>query len=343
MTEIKNADVLEDIKTYQDYFFDIIYSDPPYNLASTWFIDTDGQYKIKRKSKDFLSKWDGLTEKEFDIFFKESFRTLKYGGYLIMYGMDRQLGPFHYYAVKNGFEVCQSLYWFFLSSFPKASDVSKQISKKIGEEREVIGQGKAGFLEKNNVFDFDKEGYGTYDISVSNNPIAKKYEGYKYSIAPLKQVLETIMVFHKPIKGKSYIDDIIECETNNDIHSSCLNIDGERVEYKDDKPDPAHRDCNNNRDITFTMGFTQNSGWHYDPSETGRFPSQLLVDENAAKIIDEQTGIRSGGKYTNRSNNSNTYLGNIVVKIVKLVKIIQMAAVQKYYILVNMKLMKLTY
>lgn len=641
--KIRCANSLEDIKTYQDYFFDIIYSDPPYNLSSEWFIDKDGRYKLKRTTKDFLSKWNGLSEDDLDLLFNESYRTLKYGGYLILYGMDRQLGPFHYYAVKNGFEVCQSLYWFFmcndeeteilskrgwlkhnditeddivltlntkteLSEWQKVNNIFKYNVKdfhmvrlqnrsldqlvtpnhrilrkfktnqryKYGdwvytEAAELVGRksnltlipsaypNKEGnkndntlysgstdgyiFFVKNyfellgwiftdgnyqkddnsiritqckpevrmklerllkdlNVdyklyektrditigtyeypdyfeyiyyfnddlskqirkdfpdklptwdlldYDYDcrlslleglmsgdgsykREGQGTfkkngkiedfvqaliqtlglrnqkqgnrisfsennniglqkpttlekytgkiwsvntdnsnycirrngkvsftgnsnfpkasavdkmvdkrfntitktgnkklgagskgnnwnptttfdeqeYDELIPTHPIAKKYEGYKYSIAPLKQVMETIMVFHKPLKNKSYIDDIIECEKNNEIHSSCLNIDGERVEYKDDKPDPVHRDCNNNRDITFTMGFTQNSGWHYDPSETGRFPSQLLVDENAAKIIDEQTGnlVKQGlTKQSNKSGLQNNFVG----------------------------------
>lgn len=295
MKDLKNADVLEDIKTYPDLFMDIIYTDPPYNLSSTWFIDKDGQYKIKKASKDFLNKWNGLTEVEFDIFFNESFRTLKHGGYLIMYGLDRQLGPFHYYAVKNGFEVCQSLYWFFMSNFPKATDVSKMVDKRFKCEREVVGvkkyaDGSSG--RKTSKLFSDKLLGGQSMETISTHPIAKKYEGYKYSIAPLKQVLETVMVFHKPLKGKSYIDDIIQSEKDCEVHSSCLNIDGERVEYKDEvlaisKLTNMKGKANYGRE-----GLTNKLDNDYIPNETGRFPSQLLVDEGAASIIDNQTGIK---------------------------------------------------
>ena len=47
MIDLKCKDVFEDIKSYPDLFMDIIYTDSPYNLGSTWFVDTDGKYKIK--------------------------------------------------------------------------------------------------------------------------------------------------------------------------------------------------------------------------------------------------------------------------------------------------------
>ena len=54
-----------------------------------------------------------------------------------MFGMDRQLLLFKYYANLAGFEEQQSLYWYFISNFPKATDLSKMIDKNAGAEREV--------------------------------------------------------------------------------------------------------------------------------------------------------------------------------------------------------------
>jgi len=97
---IRTNDVLKDLKTYEDYFFNTILTDPPYNLGSSWIIDKDGTFQIKGKPADFMNKWGALDGPALDTFFKESFRVLKYGGYLLMFGMDRQIGPLHYYAVK---------------------------------------------------------------------------------------------------------------------------------------------------------------------------------------------------------------------------------------------------
>jgi DNA modification methylase len=135
--KIKTADVLQDLTTYNEFEFNTIFCDPPYQLGSKWVIDKDGTYQIKGKPQDFMNKWDGLDGPALDTFFKESFRTLKYGGYLLMFGMDRQLGPLHYYAVKNGFEINQSLYWYFVSSFPKATDAFKQIRKRLINNKKI--------------------------------------------------------------------------------------------------------------------------------------------------------------------------------------------------------------
>ena len=190
---IKNADVFEDLKTYEDYFFNTIITDPPYNLGSDWFIDIDGTYQIKGKNKDFMNKWDGMGGEDLDIFFKESFRVLKHGGYLLMFGMDRQLGPLHYYATKNGFDINQSLYWYFVSNFPKSTDAGKMLKKSI-----------------------DKKG--------GKEELIEVFDGYKYSKAPLKQMVETICVFSKPTKNKSVLDDIMEWSEGVDLLNYCPKV-----------------------------------------------------------------------------------------------------------------------
>lgn len=288
---IKNKNVFDDIKTYPDYFFNIIYTDPPYNLGSIWCVDNDGKYKIKKKS-DFMNKWDGLDENDLDLFFKESFRIMKYGGYLCMFGMDRQLAPFQYYAVKNGFEVQQSLYWYNIQGFPKAADVSKMIDKRFNRERKVVGK-KTGRASKpmtdirgGNITNGKPGSIDCSDITEPNHDLAKKYDGYKYSVAPLKQVVETILVFRKPIKGNSILDDLIESENDKEISPSIINIDENRIKHinENDKskvPQPIGNTGN-------TYGFKNGkgrSGEYYESNDNGRFPTQLFIQCNCDSVI----------------------------------------------------------
>ena len=121
---IIQKDSLDFLKEQKDFAFDINYSDPPYALGSEIIIRADGKYDYK-KATDFMNKWEMPTGEYWESWFEESFRTLKHGGYCIMYGMDRQLPMFQYYAIKSGFQVRQSMYWYFISSFPKATDLSK--------------------------------------------------------------------------------------------------------------------------------------------------------------------------------------------------------------------------
>jgi len=233
LIEINNSDVLDDIKTYPDYFNQAAFADPPYNLGSEIIVDkTDGKLKFKGKAQDFMNKWQ-FGHEQWETFMAESFRVLKYGGFCLLFGMDRQLSLIQYYALKAGFEIQQSLYWYFISSFPKATDASKMIDKRLGLERETEKENPNN--RPNKMIDGKRvtpNQYITYNydpITKPNSPLAQKYNGYKYSIAPLKQTLETIMVFRKPVKT-SVIDDIMT--EDEECSPAVLNIDGGRVETK---------------------------------------------------------------------------------------------------------------
>ena len=132
-------DSYEYLKTLNDHSNDIIYADPPYALGSEVIIRKDGKVDYK-KANDFMNKWDMPTGEYWERWFNEAFRTLKHGGWLIMFGMDRQLLLFKYYALLAGFDEQQSLYWYFISNFPKATDLSKMIDKNLGLDREVVGE-----------------------------------------------------------------------------------------------------------------------------------------------------------------------------------------------------------
>ena len=51
-----------------------------------------------------MNKWEMPTGDYWEKWFIEAYRTLKHGGYLLMYGMDRQLLLFKYYASLAGFK-----------------------------------------------------------------------------------------------------------------------------------------------------------------------------------------------------------------------------------------------
>lgn len=158
--QYNNEDVFKDIKSIPNESINTILSDPPYNLSSEWEINKEGAYELKGKAKDFMNKWDGLDGEQLNNLFEGFYRILKSGGYVILFGMDTQIPPFQYYALKNGFEIQQSLYWLSFNTMPKGRSVN---------------------------FDTD------IDLSA-----------YKYGVRPLKQVLETIMVFKKPSNEKTF-------------------------------------------------------------------------------------------------------------------------------------------
>ncbi len=294
---LKIKDSVDFLKSIKDYENDIIYADPPYALGSEIIVRPDGKIDYK-KASDFMNKWEMPTGEYWEHWFKEAYRTLKHGGYLLMFGMDRQLLLFKYYAHLAGFQEQQSIYWYYISNFPKATDLSKMIDKNAGVERNIIGirndgaGNTKGFTSADDRTEsgsgFFKEEGTEINITASSTDLAKKYEGYKYSISPLKQTCETIMVFSKPTKTGSVLHDTLAYENgDNTITCSALDIDGNRVATSENRnraqklgPLPTKYGFNNN-----SMG---NRFVELNP--LGRYPAQTFINSQVAERLDEQSG-----------------------------------------------------
>lgn len=317
---IIQKDSLDFLKEQKDFAFDINYSDPPYALGSEIIIRPDGKYDYK-KATDFMNKWEMPTGEYWESWFEESFRTLKHGGYCIMYGMDRQLPMFQYYAIKSGFQVRQSMYWYFISSFPKATDLSKMLDKNANAETTIIGKQKNSLpIKEGGKFLNGSENERFYaDITTPTTNLAKKYDGYKYSIAPLKQTCETIMIFQKPYKTGSCMHDVLAYESGDDTCGCfALNIDAGRVATDDIiKPTstPDLRDVGRiSKDIIgidkLSFGQVTNAKRiDYEQNLQGRFPSQTFCDSEVAKILDEQSGISKGSDAPRSRNKTSDSFG----------------------------------
>jgi len=294
---ITTSDSLAFLKQLDQYSNDILYCDPPYALGSEVIIRSDGKVDYKNAS-DFMNKWEMPTGVYWEAWFKEAYRTLKHGGYLIMFGMDRQLLLFKYYAQLSGFQEQQSLYWYFISNFPKATDLSKMIDKSLGEEREVIGKNPNGYGKNNgNSLTHTLEAHP--DITAPSSDLAKKYDGYKYSISPLKQTNETIMVFKKPTKTGSVLHDTLAYE-NGDLTISvgALNIDGNRVGISGGGGKGA------SSNFWGTDGNTD-----LKESDDGRYPSQTFIDSQVAEVLDRQSGVSKGSTGVLTSKSGSIYGG----------------------------------
>jgi site-specific DNA-methyltransferase (adenine-specific) len=309
---IVQKDSLEFLQEQKDFAFDINYSDPPYALGSEIYIRPDGKFDYK-KATDFMNKWDMPTGEYWEKWFEESFRTLKHGGYCVMFGMDRQLPMFQYYAIKAGYRVNQNLYWYFISSFPKSADLSKNLDKNANS----FVKGKPTKNSRKGV-EGESGNYSHSKEVTERNPqtdLAKKYEGYKYSIAPLKQTCETIMVFQKPYKTGSCLHDTLAYE-NGDDTCACFawNIDGGRVpmsendkDMLDAKSSKNPTDNYNGKDHQKYGDFALNIAT--PPNEQGRYPSQTFCDSGIAERLDEQSGLSKGSEKPRNRKNTSEFFG----------------------------------
>jgi DNA modification methylase len=320
---IVQKDSLKFLQEQKDFAFDINYSDPPYALGSEIYIRPDGKFDYK-KATDFMNKWDMPTGEYWEKWFEESFRTLKHGGYCVMFGMDRQLPMFQYYAIKSGFQVRQSMYWYFIQNFPKSSNLSDNIDKSFKVKRTVVGT-KKGMGKQNPEFGGKNQGRKQnyikpeYDLTYPTHDLAKKYEGFRYSISPLKQTCETIMIFQKPYKTGSCLHDTLAYE-NGDDTCACFawNIDGGRVPTDDIiNPTTAPDFKDVGRISKEVIGIDKLSFGqvndakriNYEQNLQGRYPSQTFCDSGTAERLDEQSGISKGSDAKRTRNKTSDSFG----------------------------------
>lgn len=176
MTELnqkwKIGDCQDLMRDLESDSIDLIVTDPPYGYS-------------------FMGKdWD-KTVPSTDIW-KDCLRILKPGAFAFIMSAPRQDVLAHNLVnlLDAGFETgFTSIYWTFASGFPKAGNVSKLIDKRLGAEREVVGEYEhpqrknRSYItksDKNRHFEYDGKAekiYGKLDLTVPATPQAKALDG----------------------------------------------------------------------------------------------------------------------------------------------------------------------
>ena len=120
--KIIQGDNIATLKTYPDYHFDSIVTDPPYGIA-------------------FLGKdWDNNTGAVET--WEECLRVLKPGGHLLAFSAAR---TYHHLATNIegvGFDIRDQLMWLYASGFPKAQDIGKAIERREGKRANAKAGGR---------------------------------------------------------------------------------------------------------------------------------------------------------------------------------------------------------
>jgi DNA modification methylase len=105
---IINGNNIEELKKFDDNYFDSIVTDPPYEIG-------------------FMGKsWDASGIANNPEMWAECLRVLKPGGYLLSFSATR---TYHRMAVAiedSGFEIRDMIEWVYGSGFPKSLNIHKQ-------------------------------------------------------------------------------------------------------------------------------------------------------------------------------------------------------------------------
>jgi site-specific DNA-methyltransferase (adenine-specific) len=181
----------------KDNSVDMLCSDPPYGYS-------------------FMNKgWDQVLP-DTEIW-RQSYRVLKPGAFITVMAAPRTdvLWRISRDLEEAGFDLSfTNIEWVYHSGFPKATDVSKSLDKRLGADREVVGKTKTksgiGNGDRNTTGRFGTEAEEV-DITIASTDVAKKYEGSKAGFQP-KPAREIIIVGMKPFSEGSYVDKVLNFE-----------------------------------------------------------------------------------------------------------------------------------
>lgn len=261
---------------------------PPNSIDS---IVTDPPYEQGLMGK----AWDSTGISYNVELWKECLRVLKPGGYLLSFGGSRTYHRMACAIEDAGFEIRDQIMWIYGSGFPKSQNISKMIDKKTGAEREVIGKSNSKGIKsgQDNMVGDNYECNG-YDITTPSTEEAKQWDGWGTALKPAH---EDIVMARKPLSEKTVVQNVLKWGTGG------INIDGGRVELNGD-----YKSKSNGRPSLTGLGDNYNPEEANKPDTLGRFPANIIFDEEAGKILDEQSGFN---KSTASIRKNNSGMGNI--------------------------------
>ena len=250
---IFNGDNIQVLRTLPDNSIDSVVTDPPYGLK---FLGKQWDYDVPS-----VELW------------KECYRVLKPGGYLLSIGSSR---TYHRMAVKvedAGFEIRDQIMWVYGSGFPKSHNIGKAVDKINGTQREVIGK-NPNHRKSSALYELGFQG------GMGNGHITKGFNEWEGFGTALKPAHEPIVMARKPFKG-SVAKNVLKWNTGG------INIDDCRVDSEKRTIPIFSKD---EKDDTTLFGLHSTIQHHREETELGRFPANIIFDEEAGILLDEQSG-----------------------------------------------------
>ena len=206
----------------------------------------------------------------------EAFRVLKPGGHLLACGGSRTYHRMVCAIEDAGFEIRDAIHWIYGSGYPKSHNVGKAIDKLHGAEREVVGNGTSG--KTRNVLNaalYPDSFGGDYEITAPATEDAKTWDGWGTALKP---AYEPIVVARKPLSEKTVALNVLKHGTG------AINVDACRIPTSDTWKATGVESADSG---------VYGKGLNVSVSSThpgGRWPANLVFDEHAAELLDEQTG-----------------------------------------------------
>ena len=229
-------------------------------------------------------------------------RVAKPGAFLFCFGGTRTFHRIACAIEDAGWELRDCILWLYGTGFPKSLDVSKSIDKTFGYVRGERGR----VLSQNSSLSGPN-----YERVPKGSPVSERAKLFDGWSSCLKPAYEPIILAMKPLDG-TYARNALKWGV------SGLNIDGCRIPVKGEKvptppSDPRKRSGVVGKDLGISRSSKEKMRQaQFESAERrnrkGRYPANLLLDESAAALLDQQSGDLKAGVAVNRNRKVHTHL-----------------------------------
>ena len=219
--------------------------------------------------------------------FTECLRVAKPGASLMAFGGSRTFHRLACAIEDAGWEIRDCLIWLYGTGFPKGQNIGKAFDKAAGAERRkagkaVYGEGHVQNSGAASIFGTRDAAGDTRDVTLLATDLGELWEGWNTALKP---AWEPIIWAMKPFPGSF--------TRNAERHGVAgIYIDGCRIEGE---PWTAHEATGLSLGAGFFYGGPEKTPViHKEPHALGRWPANVLLDEEAAAMLDAQSGTAGG-------------------------------------------------
>jgi site-specific DNA-methyltransferase (adenine-specific) len=271
------ADCREVLATLPENSVDACVTDPPYELAFM------GRAWDQQGVAFNLDTWRAV------------YRVLKPGAHLLAFGGTRTYHRMVCAIEDAGFEIRDCIQWIYGTGFPKSRDISKDIDRAAGAEREIIGEKRAGLARKARNGGEMCGGEESFEhlrrapIELPATDAAREWAGFGTALKP---ACEPIVLARKPLSEGTIAANVLKWGTG------ALNIDGCRIGI--DISDNIHAKNPHTFGTIGENGIYGKGNRTIYEVPTGRWPANVIhngSEEVLAAFPETESGIKLGGQY----------------------------------------------
>lgn len=263
-----HGDCLEIMPLLESNSIDTIITDPPYGIS-------------------FMGKnWDHVVPGP--QYWEIALKICKPGALMLAFGGTRTHHRLMCSIEDGGWELRDVLMWLYGSGFPKSHNISKAIDKEAGAERKkILASSKGGKIisGSNNSRPWHENPDHLIDSDQPVTPEAKKWDGYGTALKP---AWEPIILAMNPLDGTFAQNaikyglaglNIDDCKIAGPLWKWGTQTDIKGGGYGNKRPSDGYI-----KDKNIKGG------------ERGRWPSNILLTEETATMLDKQSGpVKAGG------------------------------------------------